>query len=145
MKLMYGNVPVKSLNIHTFEMDTNSATVKPSDLQSGVTCFGKGKKITGTGKAFEFATYGSLPTNESVYVPSDINIIHVSSVDNPVKLTITLYDMKDQDFTIPLEIGSVLVENVYYPISVVIENNFMSVNCEQAITLEVFYGKDNYV
>ena len=114
MKLMYGNVPVKALNINYFEQDTNDCDMIASDLQAGKTAVARGKKITGTGKSFEFARYGQLVTNESDYVPSDINIVHICSLDNPVKLTIALNNMKNQDFSAPLEIGSMFVNNVFY-------------------------------
>ena len=142
MKMIYNGAPIKNLNIHT---DTDSATMVASDLQAGVTAFARGQKITGTGKSFEFANYGSMSTNMSDYVPSDINIIHMSSVDKPVQMSITLYDMRNQDFTTPLEVGKVLVDGVLYPITVLVENNFLSVICEQTVTLELFYGRDNYV
>lgn len=145
MKMMYNGIPIRSLNIKHYEIDTNSCDMIASDLQAGKTAVARGKKITGTGKSFEFATYGSFPTNQSVYVPSNVNIVHISSTEYPVKMSITLYDMKNQDFATPLEIGSVFANGVYYPISVSINNHFLSVNCEQTITLQIFYGKDNYV
>lgn len=142
MKMMYNGAPVKSVMLHT---DSDSATMVASDLQSGVTAFARGQKITGTGKSFEFARYGQLVTNESDYIPSDINIIHICSLDNPVKLTIALNNMKNQDFSTPLEIGSMFVDNVFYPIFVSVSDNFITITCEQTATLQVFYGKDNYV
>ena len=145
MKMMYGNVPVTNLQIVKHDVSTDDATMFASDLQAGVTAYARGQKITGTGKCFEFANYGSMSTNMSDYVPSDINIIHMSSVDKPVQMSITLYDMKNQSFNTPLEVGKVLVDGVLYPITVLVENNFLSVTCEQTVTLELFYGKDNYV
>lgn len=144
MKLMYGNVPVKSMNIHHFEMDTNSATMVPSDLQAGVTAFAKGKKVTGTGRCFEFATYGKFKTNSVIFIPSIINTIEIASLDYPIKSMIALSDMVDVDFSIEQTIGSVIIDDIEYPITVTIENSILTLNCEQTISLQVFLGRDNY-
>lgn len=145
MKLMYGNVPVKSLNIKHFEVDTNSATVRPSDLQAGVTCFGRGQKITGTGKSFEFASYGGMRTNEAQYIPTNINVIEVSSLGYPIKLTIALSDMKNVDFTVAQVIANIVIDGATYDVIAQAANNSFTLSCDKTIDLEVFYGKDNYV
>ena len=142
MKLMLGNTPVKKMMIHN---DTQDATMVASDLQAGVTCYAKGQKVTGTGKSFEFASYGSLPTNDSTYIPSAINTIMVSSVEKPVQLSLAVSDTIYNDFSTPTEIGKVLVDDSYYPIFVVVDGYFLSISCEKTVTLEIFYGKDNYV
>ena len=38
MKLIYGNTPVKSMNVNYYEKNTNDATMKASDLQVGCYC-----------------------------------------------------------------------------------------------------------
>lgn len=145
MKMMYGNTPVKSLNVHHFEMDTNDATLISSDLQAGVTAYARGQKITGTGKSFEFATYGGATTNSPDYVPTTINVIEISSLDYPIKSSILLNNMKDIDFSIEQTIGFVVIENIEYPITVKVDGVFLTLGCEKTIALEVFYGKDNYI
>ena len=145
MKMFYGNAPVKSLNIKHFEMDTNSATVQPSDLQSGVTCFARGQKVTGTGKSFEFAYYGGVKTNLAQYIPTDINVIEIASTSNPVQLNVIMNEMRNVDFTIPQSIANIIVDGTSYPLIVEASNNFLTISCDKTITLEVFYGKDNYV
>ena len=145
MKMFLGNTPVNSLNVHHFEMNTNDATVFASDLQAGVTCYARGQKITGTGKCFEFATYGSIQTNMAEYIPSPINVIEVASLDYPIKNFIALNKMESTDFSTEQTIGIVLVDNVEYPITVSIDGYFLTLNCEKTITLQVFLGKDNYV
>lgn len=145
MKFMYGNVPVKSLNVHYFEQDTNDATLQSSDLQAGVTAYARGRKITGTGKSFEFANYGQFFTNFPIYVPSVVNIIEIASMEYPVKISIALSNMKNIDFSVSQRVGSVIINNVEYPITVSVENNLLTVFCDQSIYLEAFYGKDNYV
>lgn len=45
MKMYYGGTPIKSLNVKHYEMSTSDATVQPSDLQSGVTCYARGQKL----------------------------------------------------------------------------------------------------
>lgn len=40
------------------EPNTYDADITPENMQRGMTAYAKGKKIVGTGKAFEFAYYG---------------------------------------------------------------------------------------
>lgn len=145
MKMFYGNTPVNSLNVRHYEMDTNSATMIPSDLQAGVTAFAKGKKVTGTGKAFEFASYGTMETNKSKILPSTINVIEISSLTNPVQLIIALSDMKNVDFSSVQTVGNVIVDNISYPLNVQVVDNKLTILCDKSVFLEVFYGKDNYI
>lgn len=145
MKMIYGNTPVKSLNVHHFEMDTNDATLISSDLQAGVTAYARGQKITGTGKSFEFANYGSLDTNLPMIVPSMINVIEITSTAYPIKSSILLNDMKNIDFTMPQVIGYAIVNSVEKPITITVNSGILTLSCDQTITLQVFYGKDNYV
>lgn len=146
MKMMYGGVPIKSLNIKHFEVDTNSATVQPADLQAGVTCFARGQKIIGTGKCFEFACYGQIESNDEQFIPTDtINVIQISSLTYPVKFTTALSDMKALDFSAGQVVGSVVIDSTDYPLTIISNNNTLIIECGQTIPLEVFYGKDNYV
>lgn len=145
MKMIYNGVPMKSMKVNHYEMNTNSATVQPSDMQAGVTCFARGQKITGTGKSFEFANYGGFETNFPIYIPNLVNIVEITSTSNPIKSNIALSDMKNVDFSISQNIGSVIVNNVEYPITTSVSGNFLTISCDKSITLEVFYGKDNYV
>ena len=55
MKMYLGDVPVKALYTHT---DTDEGNITAPDMQSGMIAFAKGVKLTGTGKAFAFASYG---------------------------------------------------------------------------------------
>ena len=144
MKLMYGNVPVKSMNVHSYELSTNDATLKPSDMQAGITAYAKGKKITGTGKSFEFALYGTTYTNFPIPVSNVINIIEISSTVYPVIMEKTLNSVTELDFSNTQTIGTVIVDNINYPVSAVVENNLLTISCDKSISLEVFYGRDNY-
>lgn len=144
MKMYLGKTPIKSLNIKHYEMDTNSATMVPSDLQAGVTAFAKGKKVTGTGKSFEFAYYGAIETNQAQYIPTDINVVEITSLFYPIQHAIALSDMKITDFTVAQTVGNVIVDGITYGITVQALNNFLTVSCEQTIKLQIFYGKDNY-
>ena len=143
MKIMVGNTPLKSAKIHCY--DTSDATMIASDLQAGVTGWAKGKKITGTGKSFEFACYGMLRTNTAQYIPTDINVIEIACTTNPVQLNIALSDMKNTDFTVSRNVGSITIDGVAYPLTAQAANNVLTVSCDQDTYLEVFYGKDNYI
>ena len=145
MKMYLGNVPIKSLNIHTFEMNTNSATVQPSDMQAGVTAFARGQKITGTGKSFEFAFYGNIDTNFPTPIPNNINVIEIASTQNPIQLVTILSNMKNLDFTSDNIVARAIVDGSSYDISVQVSQNMLNIFCDKDIELQVFYGKDNYV
>ena len=140
-----GEVPIQSLNVHHFEMNTNDATVVSSDLQAGVTCYARGQKVTGTGKAFSFATYGAFILNIPVPIPSAINVIEVASTEYPIKTNITFDQIKNIDFSSGQIIGEVTIDGQAYPITVTVSNNLLDISCSRDITLEVFYGKDDYI
>ena len=146
MKMMLGNTPVKSLNIHHFEMDTNSATVQPSDLQAGITCFARGQKVTGTGKSFEFAYHGGIQSNDSLIIPTNtINVVHVTSLDYPVHSLIHLNNTNQLDFTVGQTICNLIVDGTAYPVVVTANNNEVLVSCDINVRFEIFFGKDNYI
>lgn len=145
MKMMYNGTPIKSLNIKHFEVSTNDATLKASDMQSGITAYAKGKKVTGTGKSFSFAMYGKVPTNLKMPIPDIINVVYIASVDYPIKHQIDFANMVYTDFSGSNAVAKVVISNIEYPINLVIENDMISFDCEEEINLEVFYGKDEYI
>lgn len=142
MKLMKGNTPVKKTMIHN---DTQDATMVASDLQAGVTAYAGGQKITGTGKSFEFARYGTFRTNIGLYVPNMINVIEISSLEYPIKHTIKLTNIKNIDFSTTQQIALVTIDNVEYALTARVSSNIFTVTCDKTINLEIFYGRDNYV
>lgn len=145
MKMYYGNTPIKSMNIKHYEISTNDSNLQPSDMQAGIIAYGRGKRIIGTGKAFEFANYGDLTTNVSIYVPSNINVIEISSINYPIKSNFALQSMRDIDFSIEQNIGTIIINDNEYDLIVSVESNMLTVSCEETVQLQVFYGKDNYV
>lgn len=145
MKMFLGNTPMKNLNIHHYEIPTNDCDMVASDLQAGKTAVARGQKITGTGKSFEFAFYGQLRTNMMVPLPTIINVIEIGSSTHPIQMSIDMNNMKQIDFSTEQIIGTVIVNETTTPITVVVENNMLTVGCSESINLQVFYGKDNYV
>ena len=145
MKMYLGKTPMKSLNIKHYELSSNDCTMVPSDLQAGITGVAKGKKIVGTGKSFEFAYYGDLTTNSKRYVPTNINVIEISSIDYPVKSTLQLKHINKVDFSINQNVATVFIDGVEYTLSASVVSNMLTISCEKDIQLQVFYGKDNYV
>lgn len=145
MKMFYGSTPIKSMRTHIFDIDSSDATMIASDLQAGVTGYSKGKKITGTGKTFEFASYGRQKTNTMIPLPTNINIIEIACIDYPIQLSIALIDMKNIDFSTEQTIGSVIINGANYPITAKVEYNMLTIACSETVWLQVFYGKDNYV
>lgn len=145
MKMMYNGTPIKSLNIKHYEVSTNDATLRESDMQAGITAYARGKKITGTGKAFEFANYGTLETNASTFIPTNINLIELASAEYPIKLNMILSDLNVLDFSANQKIATVVIDGVEYDLIVNVNSNILKVNCDKTFALQVFYGKDNYV
>lgn len=144
MKMMYNGTEIKSLKVKHYEMDTNDCDMIASDMQAGKTAVARGKKITGTGKSFEFAWYGQVETNQQLYIPSNINVIEVSSTLYPVQLTIALSDMKNHDFSVAQTVCRAIVNEASSDIIVTATNNSLLLSCDKNIKLQVFYGKDNY-
>lgn len=142
MKMYLGDVPVKALYTHT---DTDEGNITAPDMQSGMIAFAKGVKLTGTGKAFAFASYGQISTNKALPVPSIINFIEVSSLTYPVKTNIALSSMKNTDFSTIQKIGAVTINGTAYDITAQVSNNMLTVGCSKDINLEVFYGRDEHV
>lgn len=142
MKMYLGDVPVKALYTHT---DTDEGNITAPDMQSGMIAFAKGVKLTGTGKAFAFASYGQISTNKACPVPSIINFIEVSSLTYPVKTNIALSSMKNTDFSTIQKIGAVTINGTEYDITAQVSNNMLTVGCSKDISLEVFYGRDEHV
>lgn len=143
MKMMYNGTQIKSLKVKHYEMDSNFATVEPSDMQAGKTAVARGKKITGTGKSFEFANYGAIKTNTSRYIPSDINVIELASSEYPIKLTLELDAMKNTDFS-NKKVAIVNIDGIDYDLTVNAGSNLLNIVCDRTFTLQLFYGKDNY-
>lgn len=145
MKMCLGKTPINNLHIVKHDVSTNDATVMPSDIQAGMTCYARGKKVTGTGKSFEFAKYGTAYTNFPIPVNSIINVIEISSTTYPIIMAGRLTDINNMDFSVVQEVGTVIIDGTSYAISAVVENNILTISCDKSISLEVFFGKDNYV
>lgn len=142
MKLMLGNTPVKKMMVHN---DTQDATMVASDLQAGVTAYAGGRKITGTGKCFSFASYGTMPTNFPIPIRSDINIIRVASSDYPIQMVIPLGNILNTDFSTIQTVANITINETIHPITIKVSSKMLTVGCNQNIKLELFYGKDEYV
>ena len=146
MKMIYNGTPIKSLNIKHYEMNTNDATLKASDMQVGVTAYAKGKKVTGTGKCFSFAMYGNCPSNTTLPVPtSEINTIIVAANTYPVKMKQTILTFQEVDFSTAQEVATITINGEEYLINLQIINNMLTISCNQTVTLQVLFGKDDYV
>lgn len=145
MKLCLGNTPIKSLNIRKLDVNTNDATIVASDMQSGMTAYAKGVKVTGTGKSFAFASHGGLKTNFAQPIPGIINVIDISSMAYPIQMIMDISDMKDSDFSVENTVANVIINGATYPITAQVADNKLTLACSQTIQLQVFYGKDDHV
>lgn len=145
MKMIYGGTPVNSMKVRHYEMNTNDCDMIASDLQAGKTAVARGKKIVGTGKSFEFAEYGMVTANFPIVIPSNINIIEVTSLTHPIRAMIALTDMRNLDFSTTQQLASVVIDGIEHPITASVQDGMLTLNCDIDLDLEAFYGKDNYV
>lgn len=145
MKMFLGNTPMNSLNVNHFEMDTNDCDMVASDLQAGKTAVARGRKITGTGKCFSFASYGKWMTNVSDFIFSNINTVQVGSIDYPVRTILPIGETRNYDFSTPQNVAEVIIDGVAYPITASVQDGEFLVSCDETINIELFIGKDEYV
>ena len=145
MKMFYGRTPIQSTKVHHFDVNSNDATMVASDLQSGVSAYAKGKKIIGTGKAFEFAMYGTWMTNLPTPIPTTINVIQIGSVDYPIKTIVPIHNTTMLDFTNSQTIAEVVIDGTPYSLIVSVQNGMLAIYCEHTIEIQLFYGKDRYI
>lgn len=142
MKMYLGDVPVKALYTHT---DTDDADLVSSDMHSGKTAYVKGRKITGTGKAFVYAIYGSCPSNTSMPIPvSSLNTIVISCASYAVKMTGGIVDLGKNNYTTARAVANVTIDGTNYPITVKIASNTLTIACGKTVTLQVLFGKDDH-
>lgn len=143
MQLRLGDTKVKALMIHN---DTSDATLKASDMQAGVTGYANGQKITGTGKAFVFALYGSASSDAMIPLPVEtINTILLGCANNPIKMVDTVVAMRDYDFSSDKQVATVNVGGTDYPITLRITGGIATFGCSQKVTLQILIGKDEYI
>lgn len=146
MKMMYNGTQIKSLNIKHYEISTNDATLKESDMQAGVTAYARGKKITGTGKAFSFALYGGFSSNVTIPIPVEsINTVSISCTTYPVRMITPIEDLRFDDFSTAKTVAMMTADNIDYPIAISVLNNMITITCDKSTTLQVVFGKDEYV
>lgn len=142
MKMYLGDVPVKALYTHT---DTDEGNITAPDMQSGMIAFAKGVKLTGTGKAFAYAMYGSCSSNASMPIPvSSLNTIVISCASYAVKMTGEIIDLGKNNYTTARAVANVTIDGKNYPITVKIASNTLTIACGKTVTLQVLFGKDNH-
>lgn len=145
MKLCIGSTPVSSLHIRKLDIDTNDADIVPSDMNAGSTAYARGQKITGTGKCFSFATYGTFSSNGSIPIPvTSINTVVLCSDVYFVKMSTTMLNFKEYDFSVDNEIATITVNGTNYPISMKIDNGNLVLTCSENVSIEAFFGKDDH-
>ena len=137
MKMFLGNTPINFMNLTKTDISTSDADIVASDLQAGKICYARGTKVTGTGKSFEFASYGAWKTNLPNFVPSLINVIQIGSKAYPIRMTVLMEDMVSHDFSTAQQIAETVIDGVIYPITVSVKNNILSITCDKSINIEL--------
>lgn len=127
-------------------MDTNDCDMTASDLQAGKTGVARGQKITGTGKAFSFAMYGDCESNIMLPIPtSEINTIIVSANGYAVKMIQAMKDFREVNFSTAQEVATINIDGEDYIITLQIVSNMLTIACGKNVTLQVMFGKDDYI
>lgn len=157
MAYIVNNKHIKQVSVLT-EPNSYQTDIQPEDMQSGRTAISKGKIVTGTGRAFEFAKYGSLTVrpvlNENgeskfgIMIPEQdgINVLFVS--------TGTDGDVISQDLFM-IDIGSQKVmqiganRSVSSALRVYYTNGYLCIYCDgfsnTRTKINYFEGKDNLI
>lgn len=157
MAYIVNNKQIRQVSVLT-EPNSYQTNIKPEDMQSGSTCVSKGEIITGTGRAFEFATYGcssvysvrDMNDNAKFGIlipePAEGNILFVSAGSNG--------DLLTQDtYVIDVEQGSVVIigknRTTESDIHVYYSDGFLCVYIDDLsatnTALNYFEGKDNLI
>lgn len=157
MSYIVNGVEVKQIGVLT-EPNSYQTTITPADIQMGMTAISKGKVITGTGKVFEFASYGS-------------RVIDVIVDNNGVERYGTTFNHNNTInviFVAPSPVGDIFIQDEYI-VSIskgddVIIAYDQTIECElrayhdgerlivyltkspnEPTVLRIFVGKDNYI
>ena len=154
MSYIVNGKQVKSVGIIT-EPSSYGTDITPEDMQSGRTAVSKGKIVTGTGRAFEFASYGRTDLyavfdeqgNEKIGFmtsePSESNLMFISVMSDGDRLTQEIH-------VIDVTSGSVCIigknEDTLASIKVYHKNGYLCVYIDSVSNLETivhyFKGKD---
>lgn len=157
MPYYIGNKKIKKIGVLT-EPNSYQTTITPADMQMGMTAVSKGKVITGTGKAFEFASYGSR-VMESITDKNGIerqgttfkydsttNVIFVAPTmqGNTVLQDQYLVNLLDNtEVTIATDITTGGDLRVYYDGEHLIV--YLTKPADESSVLRFFIGKDNHI
>lgn len=158
MSYIVNGKSVKNVGLIT-EPSSYGTDITPEDMQSGRTAVSKGKIVTGTGRAFEFALYGQYDVDtifdengNEVYgvmiqIDYGCNVVFISSNSNG--------DVISQDsfiFTIPDDGGSIKIatnRTSSGSIYAFYLNGYLfvysSALMNQKTSINYFVGKDNLI
>ena len=157
MAYIVNNKQIKQVSVLT-EPNSYQTDIRPEDMQSGSTCVSKGVIVTGTGRAFEFAKYGSLTVrpvlNENgeskfgIMIPEQdgINVVFVSTCadGDAVSQDLFMVDICDQKV---IQIGS--NKTVSSALCAYYANGYLCIYCDEfsntRTKINYFEGKDNLI
>lgn len=156
MSYIINGKPVKNVGIIT-EPSSYGTDITPEDMQSGRTAVSKGKIVTGTGRAFEFARYGRCSVdvlqdenNNDVYgamlkIKPGCNIVFMSSIPNSDIFVQSsfVFNISDSDEVVGVAMNQTTLSDVY----AFYRNDYLYVYSAEIAnpktTFNYFVGKDN--
>lgn len=160
MAYIVNNKHIKHVSVLT-EPNSYQTDIQPEDMQSGKTAVSKGKIITGTGRAFEFAKYGSefvypIPGENGearmgvlIPEPSKSNIIFVSSMSGGDIIAQDAYVI-DLSNGVPVKIGNNhTAKDGLVGVYVIYSDGFLCIYTDDSTdsntAFNYFEGKDNLI
>ncbi len=140
------------------EPSTYDADITPENMQNGMTAYAQGKKVIGTGKAFEFAEYGSkavrtVTDNEGIErygvkfaVGEGTNVVFLApSATGEVVLQTNYLVSLSEGTTTQLGVNQTSGGEVYACYSEGYLTVYMTEITQKKTMLRLFVGKDNAI
>lgn len=158
--LVYGDKRIKAIGVtNGIGLDTSDADITPADMQNGKIGYANGEKVIGTGKCFEFASYGAenfdLIFDEQdndrygimMKLPSITNTLFISSTPNSDVVVQEIFRINEIEENKAVKIGTNITTNGEF--FVFHTQGYIFIYCTDVQNAEsklnYFIGKDIYI